>query len=72
MNTPIVSDNQIKMWADPRFQILAEVDKLLTGSKTWAGMEYTYHPIHPVKYRPVAEKVRRALDEVKREYGVEE
>ena len=72
MNTPIVPDNQIKMWADPRFQILAEVDKLLTGSKTWAGMEYTYHPIHPVKYRPVAEKVRRALDEVKREYGVEE
>ena len=72
MNTPIVPDNVIKMWADPRFQILAEVDKLLTGSKTWAGMEYTYHPIHPVKYRPVAEKVRRALDEVKREYGVEE
>ena len=72
MNTPIVPDNKFKMWADPRFQILAEVDKLLTGSKTWGGMEYTYHPIHPVKYRPVAEEVRRALDEVKREYGVEE
>jgi len=72
MNTPIVPDNVIKMWADPRFQILAEVDKLLTGSKTWAGMEYTYHPIHPVKYRPVAEKIRKALDELKREYGVEE
>jgi hypothetical protein len=72
MNTPIVPDNVIKMWADPRFQILAEVDKLLTGSKTWAGMEYTYHPIHPDKYKPVAEKVRQALDELKKEYGVEE
>jgi len=72
MNTPIVPDNVIKMWADPRFQILAEVDKLLTGSKTWAGMEYTYHPIHPVKYKPVAVKVRKALDDLKKEYGVEE
>ena len=72
MNTPIVPDNVIKMWADPRFEILAEVDKLLTGSKTWAGMEYTYHPIHPDKYLPVAEKVRQALDDLKKEYGVEE
>jgi len=72
MNTPIVPDHVFKMWADPRFQILAEVDKLLTGSKTWAGMEYTYHPIHPDKYKPVAVKVRQALDELKKEYGVEE
>ena len=72
MNTPIVPDHVFKMWADPRFQILAEVDKLLNGSKVWGGMEYTYHPIHPVKYRPVAEKVRQALDDLKKEYGVEE
>ena len=72
MNTPIVPDSLIKMWADPRFQMLAEVDKLLEGSKVWAGFEYAYHPIHPVKYRPVAEKVRKALDDLKKEYGVEE
>jgi hypothetical protein len=72
MSTPIVPDNVIKMWNDPRFEILAEVDKLLTGSKIWAGMEYTYHPIHPVKYKPVAVKVRKALDDLKKEYGVEE
>ena len=72
MNTPIVPDHVFKMWADPRFEILAEVDKLLTGSKTWAGMEYTYHPIHPDKYKPVAVKVRQALDDLKKEYGVEE
>jgi hypothetical protein len=72
MNTPIVSDNVIKMWADPRFEILAEVDKLLNGSKIWGGMEYTYHPIHPDKYKPVAVKVRQALDDLKKEYGVEE
>ena len=72
MNTPIVPDHVFKMWDDPRFEILAEVDKLLNGSKTWAGMEYTYHPIHPDKYKPVAVKVRQALDDLKKEYGVEE
>ena len=72
MTTPIVPDHVFKMWNDPRFEILAEVDKLLTGSKIWAGMEYTYHPIHPDKYLPVAEKIRKALDELKAEYGVEE
>jgi len=61
-----------KMWADPRFELLAELDKLLNGSKMWGGMGWTYHPIHPVKYRPVAEKVRKALDDLKAEYGVEE
>ena len=72
MNTPIVPDNKFKMWADPRFEILAEVDRLLNSSRVWGGLEWVYHAIDPVKYRPVAEKVRRALDEVKREYGVEE
>jgi hypothetical protein len=72
MNMPVVPDNVVKMWADPRFEILVEVDKLLNGSRVWAGMEYTYHPIHPDKYRPVAEKVRKALDELYKEYGIEE
>jgi len=66
MNEPIK-----KMWADPRFELLVEIDKLLNGSKIWGGMGWTYHPIHPVKYRPVAEKVRKALDDLKAEYGVE-
>ena len=61
-----------KMWNDPRFQILADVDRLLNGSKIWGGMGWSYHPIHPVKYRPVAEQVRQALDDLKAEYGVEE
>ena len=71
MNTPVVPDNQIKMWGDPRFQILAEVDKLLNGSRVWAGQDWTYNPIHPVKYLPVKAKVRQALDDLKTEYGLE-
>jgi hypothetical protein len=59
------------MWDDPRFQILIEVERLLDSSKIWSGMEYTFHPIHPVKYRPVALKVRQALDDLKKEYGLE-
>ena len=69
---PIVPDNLIKFWADPRFQLLADMDKLLNGSKIWGGMEWVYHPIHPVKYQPVAEKVRLAMDALKAEYGIEE
>ena len=69
---PIVSDNKFKFWADPRFEILAEMDKLLNGSKIWGGQEWVYHPIHPVKYQPVAEKIRLAMDALKAEYGVEE
>ena len=72
MNMPIVPDSLIKMCRDPRFQILAEVDRLLNSSRVWGGLEWVYHPIDPVKYRPVAEKIRRALDDLKREYGVEE
>jgi hypothetical protein len=70
--TPIVEDNKIKMWNDPRFQILVEVDRLLSGSRIWAGFEYEYHPIHPVKYRPVQDKVNQALADLRREYGLEE
>ena len=72
MNTPIVPDNKIELWADPRFQILAKVDALLNSSRIWGGQEWVYHPIHPVKYRPVAEQVRQALDNIIKEYGVEE
>ena len=72
MNTPIVPDNVIKMWADPRFQLLADVIKLLEGSRVWGGMDWTYNPIHPVKYLPIKERVREALDAVKQEYGVKE
>ena len=73
MNVPRQNpSNLIRMWDDPRFQLLIEVDKLLNGDKIWGGMEYTYNPIHPFKYRPVAEKVRKALDELKKEYGLEE
>lgn len=72
MNTPTVPDNVIKMWADPRFRILTQVDMLLNGSKIWKGTEWLHHPISPVKYRPVAEEIRKALDGLYEEYGVEE
>ena len=72
MNTPIVPDNQIKLWEDPRFQILAQVDALLNGSRIWGGQDWVYHPIHPFKYLPVKDQVRQALDDVIKEYGVEE
>lgn len=64
--------NLVKMWDDPRFQLLSDVIKLLEGSRVWGGMDWSYSYIHPAKYLPVRDQVRKALDEVKAEYGVEE
>ncbi len=61
-----------QMWKDSRFQLLADLDRLFNGSKIWGGMEWVYHPIHPVKYRPMAERVRAELKKLYMEYGVEE
>ena len=58
------------MWADPRFQVYVEVFYLLEGNRIWDGMDWVYHPIHPIKYLSVRDKVRKALDKVKAEYGV--
>jgi hypothetical protein len=43
----------------------------LDSSKIWAGMSWEYHPIHPVKYRPMAERVRAEMGKLYAEYGVE-
>ena len=58
------------MWADPRFQVYADVLKLLEGSMTWDGQDWHYNPIHPSKYLSVRDKVSKALDNVKAEYGI--
>ena len=60
------------MWADPRFKLLADLDRLLDGNKIWGGQEWVYHPIHPAKYRPMAERVRAEIGKLYQEYGVEE
>ena len=61
-----------KMWADPRFQLLADLDRLFDSNKIWGGQEWVYHPIHPAKYRPMAERIRTELRNLYTEYGVEE
>ena len=72
MRNPVIPDNVNRMWDDPRFEILSEVNQLLNSSRVWSGQEWAYHPIHPFKYRPIAEKVQDALNELAAEYGVEE
>lgn len=67
-----MNENAEKMWADPRFQLLADLDRLFHSNKVWAGMSWDYHPIHPVKYRPMAERVRAELGKLYEEYGVKE
>ena len=72
MNEPKNLTNVQKYQADPRFQLLVDMDRLLTGDRIWGGMDWLYQPIHPFKYRPMGDRVRQALDELKQEYGVKE
>ncbi len=67
-----VNEQVQKMWADPRFQVYADMLKLLEGSRMWSGQDWSYHPIHPFKYLPVKDQVRKALDDLYVEYGVKE
>lgn len=69
--TKEMTDQVKKMQSDPMFQLLVDVDSLLTGSRIWGGMDWTYNPIHPVKYLPVKDKVREAIDNMYAQYGVE-
>jgi hypothetical protein len=61
-----------KYQADPRFQLLVDMDRLLTGDRIWGGMDWSYNPIHPFKYLPMLDRVRRAPDDLKQEYGIAE
>jgi hypothetical protein len=61
-----------KYQADPRFQLLVDMDRLLTGDRIWGGMDWSYNPIHPFKYLPMLVRVRQALDDLKQEYGIAE
>ena len=72
MNEITRDENLEALWADPRFQLLADLDRLFGSSKIWGGMEWVYHPIHPVKYRPMAERVRAEIGKLYIEYGVKE
>jgi hypothetical protein len=71
MNEITRDENLEALWADPRFQLLADLDRMLGSNKVWGGMEWTYYPILPEKYRPMAERVRADLRNLYTEYGVE-
>jgi hypothetical protein len=33
------------MWADPHFQVYANVLRLLEGDRIWGGLDWHYNPI---------------------------
>ena len=63
-------DKLKQLYSDPRHEILAEMVRVLDGSRVWGGMEWVYHPIHPVKYLPLKDKVHEELDKLAKEYGL--
>ena len=70
--TPLDDPKVKALWADPNFQILRDVDKLLQSSRIWSGMDWSYNSIHPMKYEKLIPRVREALNRLKEQYGVEE
>ena len=60
-----------KMWDDPRFKLLHELDRLFESSKIWGGTEWVYQSIPAPRYQRVAEMVRVALWQLNQEYGIE-
>ena len=60
-----------QMWADPMFELLSDIDKMLESNRVWSGQAWSYQPIHPVRYIPVKDQVRAALDAMHARYGVE-
>jgi len=63
-------DKLTKLYEDPRHAILSEMARVLDGSRVWGGMEWVYHPIHPVKYLPLREKVSKEIAKLAGEYGL--
>jgi hypothetical protein len=63
-------DKLKQLYLDPRHAILSDMARVLDGSRIWGGMEWMYHPIHPVKYLPLREKVSAEIDKLAKEYGL--
>lgn len=49
-----------EIW-DAMLQALSDIKYGLEGSRIWGGMNWTYHPMHPVKYLPLRDKAEQAL-----------
>ena len=58
------------LYADPRHAILSEVIRVLDSQKVWNGQSYTYYPLRPELYRPLADKVSAEIDKIALEYGL--
>ena len=67
--TPPTMEQLSALYADPRHELLSEITKVLESSRIWAGMEYTYHPLHPTKYLPLLAKVKEELRTLAYEHG---
>jgi hypothetical protein len=67
-----VSVDLKKLYADPRHAILVEVLRVLDGQRVWGGQEFTYGPIHPHAYRPLAAKVQAEFDKMVNEYETDD
>lgn len=65
-------DKLKELYADPRHEILSEMARLLDSSRIWGGMEWVYHPIHPVKYLPLRDKIAEEIKTLAAEHDIYE
>ena len=62
--------NLDKLYADPRYSLIVEILTVLDSSRIWGGAGYVYHPISPVKYLPLKEKLELEMEALSKEYDV--
>lgn len=66
-----MNDKVRQMQEDPRHELYRDLIKLFQSQRIWGGMEWSYIPIHPTFYRPVADKVQKAMNDLYIEYRIE-
>ena len=52
-------------------EALVDVKYGLEGARIWGGMDWTYNPLHPVKYLPLRDKTESAIARIDALGGVE-
>ena len=62
--------NLDKLYADPRYSLIVEMLTVLDSSRIWGGTGYVYHPISPVKYLPLKERLELEMEALSKEYDV--
>lgn len=58
------------LWKDEEWMLLNHIHHVLDSARIWGGMEYTYHALPPVKYKPLLESISNRMGLIEKKYGI--